>query len=92
MARKNFIKEIVSRNEKPGSLKSKSNLHIKHSKLSLKKGLMDGYTRHTFILKDEFIEKIKDYAYWERSEIKDVINNILEDYFRNKRVKSRKNK
>jgi len=92
MSGKDFIKEIVSRNEKTDGLKSKSNLLTKHSKLSLKKGLTDGYTRHTFILKDEFIEKIKDYAYWERLEIKDVINNILEDYFKNKKVKSRKNK
>lgn len=45
---------------------------------SVKEGLTKGYTRATFILKIETLEKFKDYAYTERLSITEAINNILE--------------
>lgn len=45
--------------------------------------------RETFIVKTDLTEKIKDYAYWERITQKDVINFILESFFKNNPVKPR---
>jgi hypothetical protein len=38
----------------------------------------DLYTRATFIVRRDLLKQLKDYAYTERREIKDVINEILE--------------
>ena len=37
------------------------------------------YIRATFIVRQDLLKHLKDYAYTERREIKDVINEILED-------------
>jgi len=36
-------------------------------------GLRDGYTRATFIVREDLLKKLKDYAYTEREKIKDVV-------------------
>ncbi len=36
-----------------------------------------GYQRATFIVREDLLKKLKDYAYTERREIKDVVNEIL---------------
>lgn len=38
----------------------------------------DEYTRATFIVRRDLLKALKDYAYTERREIKDVINEILD--------------
>lgn len=43
-------------------------------------GLTADYTRATFIVKVDYVETLKDYAYTERLSLKDVINDILGDY------------
>lgn len=53
------------------------------------KGLIDGWTRDTFILRKEYLEKIKALAYWERKKIKDVVDEALGSYLEGKRVNSR---
>jgi hypothetical protein len=50
-------------------------------KKSTQKGLADGWTRATFIIKEEHLEKLKDYAYWERMQIKDALDQILTSFF-----------
>lgn len=42
-----------------------------------KKQDMDAYTRATFIVRRDLLKLLKDYAYTERLEIKEVINEIL---------------
>lgn len=37
-------------------------------------------TRATFIVEEELLEKIKSIAYWDRLQIKDVVNRALSDY------------
>ena len=39
----------------------------------------DAYQRATFIVRRDLLDLLKDYAYTERREIKDVINQILEE-------------
>ncbi len=54
---------------------------------SSQEGLKEGWTRATFILKKEHLEKIKAVAYWDRKKVKQVIDEALEGYFRRKRVR-----
>jgi hypothetical protein len=47
---------------------------------SVQKGLKTGETRATFIVKEDSLEKIKAIAYWDRHNIKDVVQAAIEDY------------
>jgi len=51
------------------------------------RGLQDGWTRNTFILRKEYLEKIKALAYWERKRIKDVVDEALGKYLKGKKTK-----
>lgn len=42
-------------------------------------GLSEEYTRATFILKVELLEELKNYAYTERLNIKDAVNELLQN-------------
>lgn len=44
---------------------------------SVQEGLTEEYTRATFIVKIDLVEKLKDYAYTERLTMKEAINKIL---------------
>lgn len=55
----------------------------------VQEGLTPDYTRATFIVKVETLNALKDYAYTERRLIKDVINDILDDFVENKIDKSK---
>ena len=47
---------------------------------SIKKGLKNDETRATFIVREDLLEKLKAIAYWERLNIKEVINEALDRY------------
>lgn len=49
----------------------------------VQEGLTPEYTRATFIVEVELLEKLKDHAYTERLSLKDLINKILKDYIDN---------
>jgi hypothetical protein len=49
---------------------------------SVQKGLKPGETRATFILKEEALEKIKAIAYWDRQNIKDIVQIAIEAYIK----------
>jgi hypothetical protein len=51
-------------------------------------GLQDGWTRATFILRKDHLEKLKTLAYWERKTIKEVIDEALGSYLEGKKLKS----
>lgn len=53
-----------------------------------KRGLSDELIRATFILRQDYLEKIKAYAYWERLQIKEVFDEMCEQFFANKKVRS----
>ena len=42
--------------------------------------------RQTYHLNSELIHKVKNYAYWERLKISEVINLALQDFFKNRKV------
>ena len=47
--------------------------------VSVQEGLTEEYTRATFILKVDLVEKIKDYAYTERLSMKEAANKLLSE-------------
>ncbi|MGZ3539450.1 MAG: hypothetical protein ACXVAB_15645 [Thermodesulfobacteriota bacterium] len=58
---------------------------------SSEKGLKDGWTRDTFIIRKDYLENIRALAYWERKKVKEVIDEILGSYLGGKRVKPVRN-
>ena len=44
-------------------------------------------TRHTFYVRLDLLEKVHGYAYWKRIGISELINQILEEFFKDKEVK-----
>jgi hypothetical protein len=54
------------------------------------KGLKDGWTRATFILRKDYLEKLKSLSYWERKKIKEVIDEALSSYLDGKRIRKKK--
>jgi hypothetical protein len=59
---------------------------------SSQKGLKAGWTRGTFILRKDHLDKIKSLAYWERKQVKEVMDEVLEDYLSGKRIKPMRGK
>ena len=57
---------------------------------SLEKGLQDGWTRATFVLRKDYLSKLKAVSYWDRKKIKEVIDEALGDYLKGKKVKPMK--
>ena len=54
---------------------------------SLEKGLQDGWTRATFVLRKDYLSKFKAVSYWERKKMKEVIDEALGSYLKGKRIK-----
>ncbi len=49
-------------------------------KKSVSRGLRDGWTRSTFIVKEETVEILKRYAYTQRLTLKEVIEEAFDQY------------
>jgi len=52
-------------------------------------GLKDGWIRATFILRKDYLEKLKALAYWERKKIKEVVDEALRLYLRRRKTKTK---
>ena len=59
---------------------------IKRIKNTSEKGLPEGFTRATFIVRKDLLYKLKNYAYTERMEIKQVVNELFESFLEHKEV------
>jgi hypothetical protein len=55
-------------------------------------GLREGWTRATFILREDYLEKIKSLAYWKRRNIKEVMDDVLGEYLKGRNIKPRRGK
>lgn len=51
-------------------------------------GLIEGWTRATFIIKQHHCEKLKALAYWDRKTVKEIVEEALHTYLKNKKVKA----
>ena len=59
---------------------------------SSQEGLRDGFTRATFIVREDLLKKLKDYAYTERETLKDVVNKMIAQFLDGKEIIERKDK
>ena len=67
------------------SIQSKRNTQSKSK--TTKQGLKEGWARATFIVREDYIDKLKAVAYWDRKQIKEVINEALTAYLKGKKIK-----
>ena len=61
--------------------------HKKRIISTSEKGLQEGWTRNTFILRRDYLEKIKALAYWERKKVKEVVDGALGSYLKGKKIR-----
>ena len=54
---------------------------------SSQRGIREGYTRATFIVSEDLLEKIKALAYWERKETKEVVEEAFKTHLEGKDIK-----
>lgn len=91
MARKNFmggldslIKSTSTEEDSVEEIDHKKEESTQHSNRVVTKtsqvGIREGETRATFIVKEDALEKLKALAFWERKQIKTVVQEALEDY------------
>jgi hypothetical protein len=59
---------------------------------SSNRGLREGWTRATFILRSDYLEKIKALAYWDRKRVKEIIDEALGAYLKSRKIKPRRDK
>ena len=52
------------------------------------KGLRPGWTRATFIVREETVQQLKAVAYWDRKELKRVVEEAFRAYLQGKEIKS----
>jgi hypothetical protein len=52
-----------------------------------KKGLPEGWIRGTFIIREDYLIKLKAKAYWDRKQIKTVLDEALASYFKGKKIR-----
>ena len=50
------------------------------------KGLPKGWTRATFIVRQDLVNKVKRAAYWDRRQIKDLVTEALDAYLVDKKT------
>jgi len=54
---------------------------------SSQEGAKEGYTRATFIVREDLLDKVKALAYWDRKLIKDVVEEALENHLKDRRIR-----
>jgi hypothetical protein len=55
---------------------------------STKAGLPSGWARRTFIVKEEYLEKLEALSYWERKPLKELMDEALNSFLSNKQFKT----
>lgn len=75
---KKIDKDPEEEKKGPGRPKTINREYTKSSQ----EGLQENWTRATFIVREDLLEKLKDLAYTNRTTIKEEINGALEEYLR----------
>ena len=70
--------------KKRGRPKSSTRIISKSSQ----EGTKEGYTRATFIMREDYLKRIKAQANREQKEIKQVLEEVLAGHFKKKKSKS----
>lgn len=77
--------DILMGNSKPSKPDKPVSKPSKQVSLSSKPS-KPGYKRQTYIVREDYIEKIRAMAYWERREITEVINELLGGCLKDKKT------
>jgi len=71
-------------------IKASGGVNIPHvsviSTSTSSKGLPKGWTRATFIVRQDLVQKVKRAAYWDRKQIKDLVSEALDAYLVDKKT------
>jgi len=51
------------------------------------RGLQDGWERHTYVIQTRHVEWLEAAAFWDRKDIKTVLEEALDQYFSKKKIK-----
>jgi len=83
---------LPSKQELQGRLLRKSRAGRKRTNLrevskTSQLGTAEGWTRATIIMREDYLEKLKALAYWERKSIKDLMDEVYSAYLKGKTVK-----
>lgn len=71
-------------------MKTKDQKEIHRNYLNtVDKGLARGWTRTTLVIREEYFERLKDFAYWERTNVKDLFDEIVEKFISSREIKPR---
>ena len=54
---------------------------------SSQEGTKEGYTRATFIVREDLLDKVKALAHWDRKEIKRVVEEALINHLKGRKIK-----
>lgn len=81
MAKKSFMNKTAAVVRGTDSLLG--NMIIEAEKNTSYTGTKEGEKRATFILSESILEQLRCIAYWDRTLIKDVVTEALQDYIRN---------
>ena len=73
-----FINTFIEVENSPTDIEDKKTPVI----TSVQRGLKVGETRATFIVKEDALEKIKAIAYWDRQNIKDIVQIAIDAYIK----------
>ena len=72
------------------NIKASGGVNIPHasatSTSTSSKGLPEGWTRATFIVRQDLVDKVKRAAYWDRRQIKDLVTEALDAYLVGKKT------
>ncbi len=80
-------KQRQNKNIKNGPGRPKKNLVRDNA---AQRGLPKDYTRHSFIVRVDLLNKLQDYAYTERKTVKETLEEMLEEHLKDKHVIKRK--
>lgn len=78
---------INSKKEELSKEPSQKNNTLTQTIKTSQQGLLEGWTRATFIIKQQHCEKLKALAYWDRKTVKEVMQEALQAYLKNKKIK-----
>jgi hypothetical protein len=70
----------------PATAKPKTN-EKPQAVASVKRGLKTGWIRATFIVQEVHLPKLKALAYWDRRDVKEIVDEALQSYLKGKHIK-----
>ena len=75
-----------SKHELPSPPSSPDNPSTRSRGATTSKGLRPGWTRATFIVRDETVQQLKAVAYWDRKELKRVVEEAFSSYLEGRNI------